>query len=512
MHRKRGFWLLLLIPASGLLLLHGLSLAYLDQAWLSGTGIQLIDGPGTIRLAGMGNLTLAIEDENNQANLYDFARNTASVVLDKTTRNTDAWSGFGKWMDEKDGIRWQDVGIWQTGGLVILRSGDKYAGGASISTRILDLNRVDDDEFRSIVHVNFPKSEVSRPETTLIETELTSTSVEGFFSHKVFGIAYLGVRGWGTFEGEQKPVISYYSLLNSVDDLGGGVSFVLVPQKWLQVGGTIDLGSQLVESTSSDAFHDDVYTRKRGVLTFSSQAQVELVQKLRGVVNFKRRTYDADQTLKMNWSDIYRLNPEDTDIRAKLKVASESYESNLLATRWVFSGLPVPLTVSGYFDLLLEDTWEHAEPNALVWSDDYDQALQSWNLAGGTSYRVGEKGTVGVELRFNRGRLENRLPLEEGYVHFNAVDLRGGGEFRVLSWLALRGGYAQCNEDRNLSVDNDGEWTSTTLSAGAGCYLLQERMSIETAFTQKVTEPDVDPGFERQIRSQALVLYGRLLF
>jgi hypothetical protein len=512
MRRERSARLLLLVVSVALLAIPGPSSAYLETIWLAGTGIELIQGPGTIRLAGMGDLTVAIEDENNQVNLYDFTGNVASLALDKNAKNVDSWGSYGKWTDEKDDFRWQDIGVWQGGALVVLRGNGDYAGGATISTRILDLNRVDDRSFRKVLRVNFPKSEIAVPESALVSTEITSDAVEGYYTHKVFGKAFVGVRGWGTFDSEAKPVRLRYELTNTANDLGGGVGLVVLPAKWMEVGGNVDLGSQLVEATSTDAFHDDAYVRKRAILTLSSHALVDFMGKLRGVLNYRHSSFDNDQTLNMNWSERFLLNPQSTaSIRRKLRVSSESSAYDFFATRWILSGLGLPITVSGYFDILKEESWLHNENNVLVWIDEYDEALDEWNLRGGASYKITKRGVAGMEVRFNRGRLENRLPKEEGYVNFRVLDIRGGGEYRLLKWLALRAGYSRSKEERNIGVP-EGDFNANTISLGAGWFLKNDNLSLDAAFSNKVTKPEQDLGNGRETRNQTLMLYGRFLF
>jgi hypothetical protein len=512
MRRERSALLLLLIVSAAMLAIPGPSSAYLETMWLRGTGVELIEGPGTIRLAGMGNLTVAMEDENNQVNLYDFTGNIAALVMDKSTRNVDSWASYGKWADEKDDFRWQDVGIWQAGGLVVLRGKGNYAGGATVSTRILDFNRVADRNSRRLFRVSVPKSEIVVPETTLVDSEITSSAVEGYYTHRVFGKAFLGVHGWGTFDSENKPVRLLYDLTNSVDDFGGGVGLVVLATKWLQVGGNVDLGSQLVEAKSTDAFHDDAYIRNRAILTVSSHALLDFKGKLRGVLNYRHSSFDNDQTLNMNWSRRFLLNPEPrTEIRMKLKVSSESNVFDFFATRWIFSGLGFPLTVSGYFDILREESWLRNEDNVLVWVNEYDEVLDEWNLRGGASYKIGETGVVGMEVRFNRGRLENRLPLEAGYQNFSVLDVKGGGEYRLLKWLALRAGYSRAKEERNMGVP-EYNFTSNALSLGAGWFLKNDRLSLDAAFLNKVTKPEQDLGDGRETREQSLMMYGRFLF
>ncbi|KPJ58709.1 MAG: hypothetical protein AMJ46_13760 [Latescibacteria bacterium DG_63] len=510
MCEERSARLLLLISLILLLVLPTSSSAYLDEIWLVNTDVELINGPGTIRLAGMGNLTIAIEDENNEVNLYDFTGNVASLILDKDTRNADSWAGYSTWHDSKDGVRWQDMGIWESGGLVVLR-GEDYAGGASFAARLLDLYRVNDEGFRNILRIGFPISEVAVPDTSFIDTEVTSNVVEGYYAHKLLGMAFVGARGWGSFEGDDKPVTFYYDMGSKLNDVGVGLGVVLVPFDWVQIGGSVDFGSQAVEVSSKDAFHDDLYKRERSTTTLSSHALLSLMGKVRGVMNYKHFSFDADQTLNMNWSDLYILNPEDVDVRQKLKVSAEATECDFFATRWIVSDLGLPLTVSGYFDLMQEEAWEYAEPNVLLWIEEYDEVMEQWNLGGGASYHIGGKATVGMEVRVNRGKQESRLPHEEGRFDFKAVDIRGGGELRLLNWLALRGGFSQCSEERRMGIPEN-DFTATTYTVGAGCYLLENQLTVDAAFLNKVTEPEQDLGAGRETTYQALMIYGRFLF
>ena len=488
-----------------------LTFAYLDKAWLSGTDVELLQGAGTIRLAGMGDLTIAIEDENNEVNLYDFTGNVAALILDKDTRNADGWGSYGKWVDVKDGFRWQDVGVWQTGALVVLRGKDAYAGGATVSTRVLDFTRIDSRLFRKALGIAYPKSEVAYADTTMIDMETVGTLLQGYYAHKVYDIFYVGARGWGEFENDKRPVRLRYEVLNYCDYVGGGAAAVAAPFKWLQVGGSYDIGSQLVESKSVDSFHEDVYTRKRSVPTYSGHAMFDLEGKIRGVVNYRHYSYETDQTLLMNWSDRYIINPEDTDIHRKLSVGDESFKSDYAATRWIVQGLGIPLRVSAYFDMLAEDSWYKQHANALVWMDDFDQTLEEWNLGAGASYELMGKALVGAEFVFNRGRIDDKLSTDAEYVNFKTLDLKGGAEYRVLPWLAVRAGYCRSTEERFMGVPEQ-DYVSNAFSAGLGCLLKGEKLSVDVAFSQKTTQPDKDPGYEMESKYQTVMLYGRYLF
>jgi hypothetical protein len=511
MCEKRSARLLLLILSVLLLVFPKPSSAHLDEIWLTNTDVELIRGPGTIRLTGMGNLTIAIEDENNEVNLYDFTGNVAALILDKDIRNADSWAGYSTWNDSKDGIRWQDMGIWESGALVVLR-GENYAGGGSFGSRILDIFRIDDENFRSILRIPFPKSEVGGVvDTTFFDTEVMSSLVEGYYAHKLIDVLYVGARGWGTFEGDAKPLTFHYDLRSNMSDLGAGLGVVVVPYDWIQIGGSLDLGSRSTETYSKDAFHDDLYKRERSITTLSSHALLSWMGKLRGVMNYRRFSFESDQTLSMNWSELFVLNPEEIRIRQKLKVSDEASEYDFFATRWILSDFGLPLTVSGYFDFMQQETWEYAQPNVLLWIDEYDQVMDQWNVGGGASYQIADKATVGMEVRMNRGSQENRLPRQEGFLDFKAVDVRGGGEVRPLKWLALRGGYSQCSQERRMG-DPENDFTATTYTVGAGCYLMDDQLTVDAAFLNKVTEPEQDMGTGRETRYQALMVYGRLLF
>ncbi len=510
MCEERSARLLLLIISILLLVFPEPSSATLDEIWLVNTDVELIRGPGTIRLAGMGNLTIAIEDENNEVNLYDFAGNVASSITDKNLRNADTWNGYSTWHDSKDGIRWQDIGVWESGGLIILR-GDNYAGGGSFGTRILDLYRIDDAGLRSALRIPFPQSEVSVVDTMFMDTEVTSNLVEGFYAHRLHDMLFVGARGWGMFEGDEKPLTFHYDLRSSMNDMGAGLAVAVVPLDWIQVGGSLDLGSFTTEVSSTDSFHDDVYKRARSTTTLSSHALVSLMGKLRGVLNYRRFSFDADQTLSMNWSDLYVLNPENNDIRRKLRVSDEATERDFFATRWILSNVGIPLTVSGYFDIMRQESWEYAEPNVILWIDEYDEVLDEWNVGGGASYQFADMATVGAEVRVNRGTLESRLPDEESVRDFKAFDIRGGGEVRPVKWLALRGGFSQCSEERQMGIPEN-DFTATTYTVGAGCYLLDDKLTVDAAFLNRVTEPDQDIGTARETTYQALMLSGRFLF
>ena len=509
--RKAGCARLILVVTVVLSAIPQLSSAYLDKAWLSGTDVKLLQGPGTIRLAGMGDLIVAVEDENNEVNLYDFTGNIAALVLDKDTHNADGWGTYGKWVDVKDGFRWQDVGVWQAGALSVLRGKDVYAGGATISTRVLDFTRIDSRLFRKALGIAYPKSEIGYADTTMIDMEAVGTLVQGYYAHRIFKIAYVGVRGWGDFESEKRPVRLRYEVLNSCDYMGGGAALVVVPYKWLQVGGSYDLGSQRMESVSDDAFHEDLYTRKRAVPTFSGHAMFNLEGKVRGVVNFRHYSYEADQTLLMNWSDRYIINPEDTDIHRKLTVGEESFQSDFVATRWIAQGLGIPVKVSAYFDMLTEDSWYEARSNALVWMDEFDQTLEEWNLGTGASFEFMRKGLLAAEFVLNRGRVEDRAGTGTEYVNFKTLDLKGGGEYRVLPWLAVRAGYSRSTEERFMGVP-ERDYVSNAFSAGLGCFLKGEKLTVDVAFSQKTTQPDKDPGYDLEAKYQTVMLYGRYLF
>ncbi len=509
--RKAGRARLILVTAVVLLAIPHLSFAYLDKAWLSGTDVELLQGPGTIRLAGMGGLIIAVEDENNEVNLYDFTGNVAALVLDKDTHNADGWGSYGKWVDVKDGFRWQDVGVWQVGALSVLRGKDVFAGGATVSARILDFTRIDSRLFRKALGIAYPKSEIAYADTSVIDMEAAGTLVQGYYGHRIYKIAYVGVRGWGDFERETRPVRLRYEVLNNCDYMGAGGAVVVVPYKWLQVGGSYDLGSQRVESVSDDAFHEDVYTRKRSVPTYSGHAMFDLQGKIRGVMNYQHYSYESDQTLLMNWSDRYIINPEATDIHRKLTIGQESFKSDFFATRWIAQGLGIPVKVSAYFDRRTEDSWYRARPNVLVWMDDFDQTRQEWNLGTGASYQFMGKALVGAEFVFNRGRVEDREPTGIQYVNFKTLDLKGGGEYRVLPWLAVRAGYVRSTQERFMGVPEQ-DYVANAYSAGLGCILRGERLTVDVAFSQKATRPDKDPGYDLEEKYQTVMFYGRYLF
>ncbi len=91
-----------------------------------------IEPPGnSLRLAGMGNLMLVIEDEQNEINLYDFGNNVAGIIEDDTGKTRIR--GLGMWSEDEKS-EWPVRRFW---GEAIYRKVGKGAVGGMLDHRSL---------------------------------------------------------------------------------------------------------------------------------------------------------------------------------------------------------------------------------------------------------------------------------------------------------------------------------------------------------------------------------------
>ncbi len=98
------------------------------DAWLAGTSLTRATLPPSLRLQGMGNLTVAVDDEHNEISLLDYAGSTAGLLRDRSKGEIEMWFQNSPW----NALSPSSVQLTETQTRVVSRRTGKEAIGVRI--------------------------------------------------------------------------------------------------------------------------------------------------------------------------------------------------------------------------------------------------------------------------------------------------------------------------------------------------------------------------------------------
>jgi hypothetical protein len=419
----------------------------------------IIQGPGAVRLEGMGGLEVSVPDENNELNLSDYAGNVAGVVLDKDRWSLESWIGFRRRLQDPTTRERRRLTYGNAGTEVIYRSHGAWAVGGRMDWRRLKSSRLYGDTY-----------------------EIRGPVSEALVNYRFFGRMLAGLRVGYRAENEDRASDDVFALRHRLNRRVGQAGLALLLGPW-QVGATWDFERGEIEGKSRDpaAFHTDIFTWTRPRDTYGLQVIFAPNPRLRGGAYVRRLRIEGGEWAEISWSDRFPDNGSQEDFALETATFREKESRTALGTRWELRLNP-SLLLGSRLDAARGDLTIREGINFMGSRRETDREWDWWRGVLGLGYRFpGHRGRVGVEVSLARGSWTERWARGTVDRTWQSRRVKAGAEMFWRPYLVLRGGI----ELGDLDQDVDAPATlqrGRTVSLGASYVPLGGLVQVDASF------------------------------
>jgi hypothetical protein len=450
----------------------------------------------SVRLAGMGQLGLVVEDENNEINLSDFGANLAGVAEDRDGWSLESWVGQTNSVD--DYLSLADG----TSTRVRNRVNRERAGTEAVyrkpGKRAIGVTALYDSQDNTLT--GGPRSKIDGPNVSFLYNEI---SLPVAFAARV-----------GTWSDNQSLVSSdIFAIRNFSTGWFTSFASAIAWRGW-KIGGQLDLDRVRVfgRSRDPDGYHQDDYTWNRP----ASQYRFSLIRpegsRLAAGLNITGLRRNGNEEGKISWSNRFPPNPSRANYLVRIPTFEET-ERDLGAEGRVLYQLLASTRLAGYgsYQKLHNKVTEDPSGNFPGSRRQQDNELKGWRLGGGVGFSLlGRRLTLGVE-GFGEGRtLNSKLATDGAETKARTFAVHAGAEWLLPSRIAIRGGVTRGAYDENLDQPLS-LYTSNGLSAGLGYVPLGGIFSLDAAYRFLHQKPDFQGGSDRTTDVQELTFAARFL-
>lgn len=394
-----------------------------------GLPVERAEGPGSIRLEGMGRLGLVIEDENNELNLLDYGGNLAGTIFDKDHWSVESWARFNHRLADPGETTRRSFAYGNAGGEIVYRDKDQRAIGASLIWRRLRGSR----PFGDTYEIRGPVGRV-------------------FYNERPFSWIAAAVALDNRAENEDRTGDDVFGLRHKQSRLEGQMALALVFGR-LKVGGTWDFQRGEIEGKSRDpaAFHTDIFAWQRPVDAFGAQAIYEVNESIRGGAFFRHESFDGGESVEISWSDRFPENGSQENFQLETTSFVEEEKRSSYGTRW-FAQLEERWNLGASVTGFSSSSAVHEGVNfkGTRRSQDVERDWIELGIGAGGDF-FSKRMRMGVEGYLQRGDDKDLSLTENGQRTWEDQSIRVGAEFFWSQAIVVRGGIVA--QDQDLDVD-----------------------------------------------------------
>jgi hypothetical protein len=476
--------------------------AQLFDAWSFGSGIELGPLPSA-RLQGMGGMQVAVPDENNEIHLLDFAGNLAGHLDDKPDDHVDVFTGSRHWSDRTQ-LRAldQEFKAFPFGTRINMIPSSKYVLGGSVEYIRGTSERLIDPSFRQRFGLPVENFSSGSSDGSLLAGDLRSHAFTGHYVRRLGSKIAAGLELGYSKEDEDRDVVTDYGIDHEAQTwLARGSLAVRVLDSrgpfhnWV-AGANGRLTQANIDGRSSDQLHDDTFTWERPGLGFQIHLLGGLWESVKGGLDFRHDSFEGQETVAMNWSAQFPLNPTNQTVRLTRSSFEEGFRNTGISTRWEGRPAGRPVVWGAGFRARQQEFWQLAATNVNSYVTSKAERLTDWRgTAGGSYFLARGRGLVAAEMAYGWVDRDDRIHLPAPRVGASSFELGGGGEFAVSLPLVLRGGYRLFLDDENRDLeDPQREFTTHRLAAGVGYRTPAADVLLDLGFAYDFVDPGGGEG------------------
>jgi hypothetical protein len=453
-------------------------------------GIILGHDPGSARLEGMGGLSIAVPDESNKLDLNHYGGNVSALLWESDAARWDFWTHAATILHDSfdaGGVRQRDrVQTNEYGGRMAWRSKGRRVLGLDYSYDAINQGTgpLEQSKVRGPMWGVFGGQQVARVVLGggihLIGDNQDRTSTDFFaIRHKSSGQRYVG-----SLAIDAGPLVLGLQSERQVNQITG-------------------------DSRDEARFHEDIYTWKRPVETYSGSAVWSFSDVLRGAVRARAQKIDGREDVRISWSDRMPENPARTNILVHAGTFDERGRNYEVGSRWEMRpSEAIFLTADGS---IARTSTKIVEGSNFKGSQRAEDSKEHLARAGGAvSYQAPSKRLrVGAEGWFIRDSRDDAIAATS--VVARTLELRTGAEYFVQDAFAIRAGYLRSAEDEDTSLPRT-LGIGNGFSIGGGYFPRGGLYQIDAAIRVEKVLPNYDGNPRSEKRRTYFSLGARFLF
>jgi hypothetical protein len=392
--------------------------AGLDPAALSSTP--------SIRLLGMGDLSLSVPDESNELNTHDFGGSISGVLEDGERWVAESWLG-----NHRRTVEHADYGAerrYGHGGFQLIRRWPGRAMGA-----------------------DFEYSYFEDAESDAGWSKIRGPRLSGMFNQRI-GPVTAGLILGRESEDEARITPDFFAIRHQQDRWLGqlGVETQCFGMRW-GAAWDFERGDVVGKGIDAARFHEDTFTWTRPLNRYSFFALLKPRPGLEGGVRLRGLDRQGSERALVSWSGESPYNPSGTNYSAEAISFFEEESDWDVKTLWRAHG-------SGGMTVAAEAgyrAWDHRVDEGTEFKGSLRAGRAQrkiYSLGAGASRRV-LAGRVLLALE-GRGAIEDWVMEEPQPAAADGTSRRAsvgaGLEFFATDRLMLRGGFSLFSEDQNI--------------------------------------------------------------
>lgn len=442
---------------------------------------SLTYGTGTPRLDGMG-LHLALKDENDEIDLFDYGDNPAGLYGDR-----DAWSVDTRFSHQERFERNPDLpgnrfksNSYSFLGSAHASNGQAFGGGIDFIQSSLE-----------------PRGEP--------RTDFTNSRLRFIYSREV-GLFSVGGELRVLNENENiRNSPSNYSIAHKTTNVTGVVGLSYRVQDHVTIGGRGALRQATVNGRAESDSHLDKFTWDRPSGSAAGQAFFDF-PKVNGAVILERTKGAGEEKLAASWSLLFSFNPSTLPVEFERRTFTEDLARTEFRTRWRYDLAPDRLTLAASYEQNKQTAVTRISQVTLGSRGPSDIALKYRDIGVGAGLHLAEDRLfVGAEAHNRSDRYDDLDPFT-GYTNkVSTTSLAVGTEYLALENVAARAGLVFSSDDRTFDQGLSGTYGTSAASFGLGLVPSGGILQMDAAYMITLHSGlDVDQS--------AFSLYARLLF
>lgn len=437
-------------------------------------------GTGTARLDGMG-LNLAVRDENDEINMFDFGDNPAGLLGDRDAWSVDFRFGHDEYRETDPALAGFLFKSNTYSFLGTTRNGRQAFGGG----------------------FDYVDSSVERREGA--SESFKNGRLRFLYSRQT---ARFNVGAELRYLTENQGVqdnSTIYPISHQTGTVTGLVGLSYRLHENVQVAGRGTLRSTTIDGSAATDSHNDRFTWDRPSGSVEGQVFVN-TPRLDGAFTLGTVQGAGEENLNASWSQLFIFNPTLGPVTLDRRTFTEEFDASRLRTRWRYDASPEFLTLAASFEREQSTRITTASLNALGsrGSSDIETTYSDFG-AGGALHLLRDRLLVAGEFHALVDRYEDRDPFE-GYTNkLTTTSIGFGAEYLVRENLAARTGIRFRNDDRNFDQGLSGSYGASSASFGIGLIPSGGVLQLDAAYS-------TDIGSDLEITESNFTMYARLLF
>jgi hypothetical protein len=499
--------------------------AQLIGAWSFTSGIRYDRTLPSARLEALGGMREAVPDENNEIHLLDFAGNLVGHLDDKPGSHLDAFTGPRGWADRTTPQALdQDFRVFPSGIRVNLVPESREALGGSVEYVVgsgaLLVNRTLRQQFPLPVENPLTGS----ADGSLVTSDLRSPAFTVHYVRELPAGLAAGVEAGYLSENEGRSGGAVYQIDHDASEwsIRGSLAHRafahLGPLEDWVVGMSGRSAQTNIDGFSIDDVHNDVFTWDRPSVGASVHLLGRVGPAVKGGLDFRYDSFEGHESVDLNWSPQFALNPTEAPIRLSLASFEEGFRGRGFRTRWQLRPAGARTAWGAGFVARRDEFWQLPAKNVNSFMTAKSERLTEWLATGGGSYFLpAGRGLLAGELAYGWSDRDDRISSPASRVGASRLEAGVGAEFAPALPVVLRAGYRLVFDDGNRDSEApEDEFTTQRVALGGGWRSEDARLMLDLGIVYDFVEPEGKAvgggdGLERQDR-RALTLQFRTLF